>query len=83
MLPAEERFMFRELYRRGVSINEIARRTAHDRKTVRAALTRPVLAPRRAPPPRPSKLDPYVAYLEGRVAEGVLNARKLFREIRA
>ena len=83
MLQAEERFMLKELYRRGVSICEIARRTGRDRKTVRAALTRTVLAPRRAPPPRPSKLDPYAAYLEGRVAEGVRNAQMLFREIRA
>ncbi len=75
--------MMKELYRRGVSISEIARRTGHDRKTVRAALSRPVLAPRRSPPPRPSKLDPYTDYLERRIGEGVLNAQKLFREVRA
>ena len=38
--------MFKELYRRWVSISEITHRTGHDRKTVRAALARPVLAPR-------------------------------------
>jgi transposase len=81
MLQGEDRFMMKELYRRGVSMSEIARRTGHDRKTVRAALARPVLAPRRSPPPRASKLDPYAAYLERRVGEGVLNAQKLFREV--
>ena len=75
--------MIKELHRQGVSISEIARRTGHDRKTVRAALSRSVLAPRRSAPPRPSKLDPYAAYLERRVGEGVLNAQKLFREVEA
>ena len=83
MLHGEKRFMMKELHRQGVSISEIARRTGHDRKTVRAALSRPVLSPRRSPPPLPSKLDPYAAYLERRIGEGVLNAQKLFREVQA
>ena len=35
MLDLEERFMIRDLYRKGVSISEIARRTGRDRKTIR------------------------------------------------
>jgi len=35
MLPVKRRFMIKELYRRGVSISEIARATGHDRKTIR------------------------------------------------
>ena len=62
MLRVEERFVIRELYGRGVSISEIARLTGHDRKTIRAALSQPLLpAPRPARPPRASKLDPYSA----------------------
>jgi transposase len=42
----------------GLSIREIARRTGHDRNTVRRAL-RPEGPPRYERPPRPSKLDPF------------------------
>jgi len=41
-----------------LSIHEIARRTGHDRNTVRRALRREG-APRYQRPPRPSKLDPF------------------------
>ncbi len=83
MLRVEERFVIRELYGKGVSISEIARLTGHDRKTIRAALSQPLLpAPRPARPPRASKLDPYVPYLEQRLADGVFNARKLYLELR-
>ncbi len=84
MLALEERFMIRELYRKGVSISEIARRTGRDRKTNRHIATAPDLSP---PKPqrqaKPSKIDAYAPYLERRIAEGVLNARKLYAEILA
>ena len=35
MLNVERRHMIKELYRMGWSLSEIARHTAHDRKTVR------------------------------------------------
>lgn len=82
MLRVEERFVIRELYGKGVSISEIARLTGHDRKTIRAALSQPLLpAPRPARPRRASRLAPYVPYLEQRLADGVCNAHKLYLEI--
>lgn len=82
MLRVEERFVVRELYGKGVSISEIARLTGHDRKTVRAAPSQPLLpAPRPARPRRVSKLAPYVPDLERRLADGVYNAHKLDLEI--
>ncbi len=84
MLALEERFMIRELYRKGVAISEIARRTGRDRKTIRHIATAPDLSP-----PKPQrqakacKIDAYAPYLERRIAEGVLNARKLYAEILA
>lgn len=84
MVALEERFMIREMYRKGVSISEIARQTGRDRKTVRQIATAPELSP-----PKPQrlakacKIDPYAGYLERRMAEGVLNARKLYAEILA
>lgn len=84
MLRVEERFVIRELYGKGVSISEIARLTGRDRKTVRAALRQPLLPAARPPRPRRAgKLDPFAPYLEGRLAEGVYNARKLYHEIQA
>ncbi len=84
MLALEERFMIREMYRKGVSISEIARRTGRDRKTIRQAVSAPDLSPPRLPRQVKScKIDPYAPYLEQRMAEGVLNARKLYGEILA
>lgn len=82
MLNVEERFMIKDLQRRGVSISEIARLTGHDRKTIRQVLKEPV-----TPVPRPRqkkirKIENYTAYLEQRMAEGVFNAQKLYQEIK-
>lgn len=86
MLTVEDRFVIKDLFRKGVSISEIARRTGHDRKTIRQVVTTPLLVSPADRPPRKRrahKLDPYVPYLEHRIAEGVLNAHKLFTEIQA
>ncbi len=84
MLAREERFMIREMYRKGVSISEIARRTGRDRKTIRQTVSTPDLSPpKQARQVQSCKIDPYAPYLEQRMAEGVLNARKLYGEILA
>ncbi|GHO82566.1 ATP-binding protein [Dictyobacter formicarum] len=84
MLALEERFMIREMYRKGVSISEIARRTGRDRKTVRQAVNAPELSPpKHSRQVKACKIDPYIPYLEQRMTEGVLNARKLYGEILA
>jgi hypothetical protein len=76
--------MIRELFRKGVSISEIARRTGRDRKTIRQIVNAPELAPARHPRQvKACKIDPYLPYLEQRMAEGVFNARKLYGEILA
>lgn len=75
--------MIRSLYREGLSISEIARRTGHDRKTVRKTVRsdgRPAYKPRAKVP---SKLDPYKDYVTNRMEAGVTNAVKIAREIRA
>ena len=82
MLKAETRFMIRDLYRQGVTISDIARTTGHDRKTIRAALKGPVSPPAQRRKGRAHKLDPFVPYLEKRLAEGVFNSKKLLDEIR-
>ena len=84
MLALEERFMIRDLYRKGVSISEIARRTGRDRKTISQTVQAPdILPPHKSRQPKARKIDPYVSYLEQRMAEGVSNARKLYGEILA
>jgi transposase len=79
MLQLEEFMEIQKLYHDGVSITEIARRLARDRKTVRKYL-------RQAPqpyqrPPRKWKIDAYRAYLRERWEQGVINASRLFREL--
>jgi transposase len=82
MLNVEGRFMIRELYRKGVTISEIARRTGHDRKTIRTALQGPLHAPAPRRAPRPKKLDAFVPYLEQRLQDGIVNCSKLYAELR-
>lgn len=81
MLNMEERFMIRELHREGVPISEIARRTGHDRKTVRNAINGPLQPSSKARKQRQCKIDPYIPYLQERMEAGVFNAHKLYHEI--
>ena len=78
MLSVENRFMIKDLHRKGWSISAIARQTGNDRKTIRKILGEPLIRePQRRT--RRHKLDAFVPYLERRMAEGVLNAPKLLR----
>ncbi len=78
MLNVEERFMIKDLYRKGCDISEIAGCTGHDRKTIRADRERAgQRRRRRSAKPRASKLDPFVPHLKKRIDEGVLNCNKL------
>ena len=84
MLKGRDLLMIHDLHRQGLSIQAIARRTGHDRKTVRKylqlGLEPPVYGPRQ---PRPSLLDPYKDYIRGRLqATPALSASRLLREIR-
>jgi len=81
MLNVEERFMIRSLHRKGVTISEIARRTGHDRKTVRKSINDPFESGPKARKTRKRKIDPYIPYLKERMAAGVFNAHKLYQEI--
>lgn len=82
MLKVEIRFMIKDLYRRGVTISEIARITGHSRRTIRAIVNGPFSPPLRKRKEKARKVDPFVPYLEKRMAEGVFNCRKLLDEIR-
>ena len=84
MLKGRDVLMIHDLHRQGLSIQEIARHTGRDRKTVRkyleAGMEPPVYGPRK---PRPSILDPYKDYLRGRLERyPALTASRLLREIR-
>jgi transposase len=62
MLDLEERFMRRDLHRKGVSISEIARRTGRDRKTIRKIITGEIVPPLvRRKRKQATKLAPYEA----------------------
>jgi transposase len=81
MLKVEPRFMIKDMYRSGVTISDIARKTGHDRKTVRTTLKCSVDPPPKKRKARASKVGPFVPYLEKRMEEGVFNCRKLLVEI--
>jgi transposase len=83
MLRVEERFMIKDLREKGTSISEIARRTACDRKTVRQVLAEPLVPVRPPRTRRRHRLGPYVEYLKKRIEQGVVNASKLYDEIKA
>jgi transposase len=82
MLNVETRFMIKDLYRKGVTISEIARMTGHSRRTIRTIVNGSVSPPPLKRKGRAKKLDPFVPYLEKRMAEGVFNSKKLLEEIR-
>jgi len=65
-----------------LSISDIAARTGHDRKTVRRVLSQPLVPEPKERRRRARKLDPFLDYLQGRIEEGVLNARTLYDQIR-
>jgi transposase len=71
MLQLEECMEIRKLYHDGVTISEIARRFARDRKTVRKYLQQAPQPYQR--PPRKWKIDDYRAYLRERWEKGVTN----------
>jgi transposase len=77
--------MILDLYRQGLSVSAIARRTGRDPKTIRKYIARglepPSYGPRRAT--QPGKLSPFEAYLRERVlAFPDLTAVRLLREVR-
>lgn len=84
VISIEEKVERMDLYRKGVSISEIARQTGRDRKTVRRAVKGENQArkkkTKRAKQER--KLSAYEGYLKQRMSEGVYNTRKLHRELR-
>lgn len=75
--------MIRQLFREGLTISEIARRTGRDRKTVRKAISAPKQPAYKPRVSAESKLDPYKEYIDSRMDAGMTNAVKMHREIRA
>jgi transposase len=70
-----------ELKRQGLSITQIAAHTGFSRRTIRKYLTEPATPWYGPRAPRPTKLDAFHGYLEGRLQAGVWNAKVLLREI--
>jgi transposase len=71
-----------ELKRQGLSISQIAAHTGFNRRTVRKYLTHPGIPRYKGRAARPSKLNPFLPFVEERLAAGVWNARVLLRELR-
>jgi len=76
--------MILDFARQGLSVSAIARRTGHDRKTVRKYIERGMEPPAYKPrEPGPSLIGPFETFLRGRVGRFPdLTGRRLWREIR-
>jgi len=83
MIDKEEWLDMKSRYQNGMSISEIARRTGHDRKTVRKYAKGDVILPKyKTRKRRPSKLDPFKEYIQGRIKEHDLSAVRLLEDVR-
>lgn len=82
MLKAEEWMDIKDLHRQGHSIRTISELTGLARNTVRRVLREQVPTPAKTRC-RPSQLDSFKPYIEGRYAEYALSAVRLLEEIRS
>ena len=85
MLTQEQAVEMRVMARRGVGIRELARELGCSRNTVRRYLKDPTATRYGPRPPRPTKLDPFKAYVLERVAAAApewIPAVVLLRELR-
>ena len=84
MVDLGELVMILDLAKQGLGVSAIARRTGHDRKTVRKYLARGLEPPTYTPRASgPSLIGPFTDYLRGRVGRfPELTGRRLWREIR-
>jgi len=81
MLDMEEFLTLRDLFKRELSISEIARQTGHSRVTVRKyKKSKNPPAPQKRSK-KPSKLDGYKEYIINRLKEYPLSASRIYREI--
>ncbi|MGE5553724.1 MAG: IS21 family transposase [Betaproteobacteria bacterium] len=81
MIGVEKMFDIKQMAKDGLTVSEIARRTGHDRKTVRKLIRQDSVPQYRRRVPAASKLDPFKDYVLQRMEQGVLNSEKVFREI--
>ena len=84
MVTLRELVMILDLARQGLTVAAIARRTGHDRKTIRKYIERGLEPPTYKPrEPGPSLLGPFEAFLRERVERfPELTGRRLWREVR-
>jgi transposase len=79
---SQERWMdIKELHAAGLSIRAIARQTGHSRNTVSRVLSERAPSPYSAPA-RPSRLDPFKAYIKSRYEAYGLSCVRLLEDIR-
>jgi len=81
MITCEEFFMIKDLKSKGMTITQIAKEVGVDRKTVSSWLKANTLPAYKTRSKKDSKLEPFKAYILGRMNEGCVNANVIFDEI--
>ncbi|USK34161.1 IS21 family transposase [Bacillus sp. F19] len=83
MITRGDFFMIKDMYKRGMSISDIARELELDRGTVRKYINSSVAPSKQKRTKTKSKLDSYKEYLHQRMLEdGVFNGERLLDEIK-
>lgn len=75
--------MIHEMKKRGMNISQIANELGRDRKTISKWLAESEPKSYQRQSSRPSKLEPFKAYIRQRMEEGCLNANVIYEEITA
>ena len=81
MIKNGEFYVIHDMKNRGMNITQIANELGRDRKTISKWLAASEPKPYQRRLTRPSKLEPFKAFVKQRMEEGCLNANVLYEEI--
>lgn len=82
MLSREDFYMIKQLRQQGAFIVDIAHKMGCSERTVRRQLALPAPCTGKPKLPKPSKLDPFKGYIDGKLAEDIWNAEVIFHQLR-
>lgn len=82
MLSREDFYMIKQLRQQGAFIVDIAHQIGCSERTVRRQLALPAPCKGRPKTPRPSKLEPFKNFIDGKLDDNIWNAEVIFQQLR-